>query len=1119
MTSRQSSLPIYLLTLVAFLLSGTVPARAQTNPQLDDSDELNLHGFRIVAVREINQRRSEVDIAADLSNVGPAVWASAKAKLRSAGRGVEVIHNEMSFSSVPSTGSVSPDTVWTVNAPTDEVAELPFALEEGRIPYRVIGEEINVYAGTTRYLDSATQVAYDRQIPVSDGYFHLRFSYPTDLLDALDKGNIFAEDPHPSGFQAEGHLASILPLKVVRKDESADESGPLTLVCEALSEDDYETGSMKVGLGYGTKLGETFTLEDFQKLMDGCVDETHTEEDPLDPLDQEYTECEARGLPIRFNELDLGDNVKLSGEIRFGASIASVQIRFRKLLPTRVVVDLELSYSASLELKSRIGPPAARTEKNLYSVNLPIFTVYVGGVPVTISMDIVFLAGAKAELLATGTTSINQNAKIGVYIGFADGEAVFEPYESHVPFEFTAPHVEESSGLHLKAWAGVESTLRINGVAGPFVRATGYGSIDVTPLKDRSWKMERGLDLVTGVKAGFKMNFLGIKINFDRTQSVDWNFPMESHGPASGGGSGGGLALDPNALDEEAPSVHDANARWASTLRDGDRPVSGEPRIHSLENGDALIVVRGSGIGQLARVEREGGVIWQRRTGYSTLLDAIELPGGRIFAGGYAGKTVWVAEYDGDGNLLWHRAFEIGSFWTPVDFAAGPDGQGGVALSIIGFVTHESIFDREPFILRFDEVGELLWAKQYGAPNADVPTDATALADGSLLVCGWRKFRLASEDPWEEQGLVFRIAPDGSAIWRSLMQNYRGGAFYSVTSSPEGKVWACGNVQPTVSEGHAAIWVAQLDLETGDGDNVIISVDEQWELHLDSINDRDQDTYVGNPSDATAYDTGYAVAPVPGGAVIVGSTGLGNATDAIAVQIDSNFGVQWMTTFSGIFNESFTGVDVIEDGILVAGVSSSFFGLDLPAGQAAVLYQKLPLEGRLEYDASRNMLTRYAQPRSGPKLDDPDLGYNWTAVSEGTKAYGFTEHTITETDIDLSMNERLFADEQVGAIRGREVEPPSEEVPQFLRGDCNGDRFVDISDAINHLNALFASGAASDCPAACDANGDLGEDISDPILVINFLFVSGDAPAAPYPECGSVEDAESELACERFACD
>lgn len=100
-------------------------------------------------------------------------------------------------------------------------------------------------------------------------------------------------------------------------------------------------------------------------------------------------------------------------------------------------------------------------------------------------------------------------------------------------------------------------------------------------------------------------------------------------------------------------------------------------------------------------------------------------------------------------------------------------------------------------------------------------------------------------------------------------------------------------------------------------------------------------------------------------------------------------------------------------------------------------------------------------------------------------------------------------------VRGRSVLPvlrPGGEIelahlrfppPRFfLRGDTNGDRTVNLTDAVTTLNYLFYGKEEPDCFDAADATDDGELDITDSIFTLNFLFLSGSCPQAPYPDPG-----------------
>jgi hypothetical protein len=90
------------------------------------------------------------------------------------------------------------------------------------------------------------------------------------------------------------------------------------------------------------------------------------------------------------------------------------------------------------------------------------------------------------------------------------------------------------------------------------------------------------------------------------------------------------------------------------------------------------------------------------------------------------------------------------------------------------------------------------------------------------------------------------------------------------------------------------------------------------------------------------------------------------------------------------------------------------------------------------------------------------------------------------------------------------IKPEGEE---FIRGDANIDRVVDISDAVATLNYLFAGGPAF-CIDALDSNDSGIVDLTDAVVTLSYLFQGGVAPRAPFPGPG-VDPTDDTLDCER----
>jgi hypothetical protein len=86
--------------------------------------------------------------------------------------------------------------------------------------------------------------------------------------------------------------------------------------------------------------------------------------------------------------------------------------------------------------------------------------------------------------------------------------------------------------------------------------------------------------------------------------------------------------------------------------------------------------------------------------------------------------------------------------------------------------------------------------------------------------------------------------------------------------------------------------------------------------------------------------------------------------------------------------------------------------------------------------------------------------------------------------------------------------------PCFVRGRCNGDSEMDISDPVFLLSFLFSGGPQPPCKDACDMQDDGTLDISDGIGMLGFLFMGSHPPGSPFPEAGQ-DPTEDALDCDR----
>jgi hypothetical protein len=155
--------------------------------------------------------------------------------------------------------------------------------------------------------------------------------------------------------------------------------------------------------------------------------------------------------------------------------------------------------------------------------------------------------------------------------------------------------------------------------------------------------------------------------------------------------------------------------------------------------------------------------------------------------------------------------------------------------------------------------------------------------------------------------------------------------------------------------------------------------------------------------------------------------------------------------------------------------------------------------------------------RKGNRGDPPD---NWTLPefdpSSATIGVEFTEPGEYTFSVSVDQGRSELDPTRPASVRLATAELTVQVVSdgRFVRGDCNRDAGLDLSDPIRVLLHLFGAGPPLTCPEACDANDDARIDLSDAVGLLSFLFRDGPPPAPPYPTAGLDIDEDS-LDCTR----
>lgn len=211
----------------------------------------------------------------------------------------------------------------------------------------------------------------------------------------------------------------------------------------------------------------------------------------------------------------------------------------------------------------------------------------------------------------------------------------------------------------------------------------------------------------------------------------------------------------------------------------------------------------------LVKYDPAGNVLWARRAGgtgteYGL---AIGLDGaGGVFLTGTSdsypfaigtnrfynvSKSMFVARYDGNGNLLWAQSGGSPSIFTPAvmtinSLARDPSGNVIVAGSFTGkplitgvassvSLTNKSAYDEDMFLAKYDANGGLLWANNYGSTNTETASAVATDSTGAIYVAGGYQlgttFGAQTFTNFVEGLLLAKFSAAGNLVWVSNLSD------------------------------------------------------------------------------------------------------------------------------------------------------------------------------------------------------------------------------------------------------------------------------------------------------------------------------------------------------------
>jgi hypothetical protein len=350
-------------------------------------------------------------------------------------------------------------------------------------------------------------------------------------------------------------------------------------------------------------------------------------------------------------------------------------------------------------------------------------------------------------------------------------------------------------------------------------------------------------------------------------------------------------------------------ARALDVSEDGSTVVAGVTRSFGAVSEDAWVV----------KLDERGRIVWENRYGGTGSEAANSIrqtaDGGYVVAGqtdSYAAgaQDVWVLKLNPGGSVQWQKRYGGPGDDSAAQVEQTIDGGYVVAASTASFPKG----DRNIWLLKLDEVGQIQWQSTYQGAGADWPVGVQQTHDGGYVVAGGTFTEDArSYDMW-----VLRLDGSGEIVWQRSYGT-------EIDELPQSIV--------QTAEGGYALAGYTTSLEAIGEDVFLLKLDGSGEVEWYRM--------LGGAQPDRAYSLESSA---DGGYVVAGGTysyGRGNR-DIWILKLDEEGTLEWQVTYGGPASDAALAIERSPDGYALAGYTRSF-----SAGEEDVWVLKMNPAGRI----------------------------------------------------------------------------------------------------------------------------------------------------------------------------
>ena len=329
--------------------------------------------------------------------------------------------------------------------------------------------------------------------------------------------------------------------------------------------------------------------------------------------------------------------------------------------------------------------------------------------------------------------------------------------------------------------------------------------------------------------------------------------------------------------------------------------------------------------------------------------------------GSYAGNDdIVVRKFDSAGTVQWTRQLGTSSNDTPESISHDGIGNLYVAGTTSGNLAVGAAGNRDPFVLKYDTSGTLLWSRQFGTSSTELGLDVFADAN-NVYISGFTEGFMGSGNMAGGDAFVSKFDNEGTLLWSRQYGSNQIDFGNGVAADAAGNVYVAGRTNiysgQTIVDGDAflikydsagnLVWTRSIQPSRDLGANdLVVQGNDVYVVGNVLKNGGDWDSFItryntngilqsytewGSSTGSLPYDLAADVVIDPlGGVLVAGTTRISldgpnlGGQDSFVTKFDANGTLAWTKQFGTSSSDEANGIATDSAGkIYVAGATTN----------------------------------------------------------------------------------------------------------------------------------------------------------------------------------------------------